>query len=102
MFRIIRSARSRLSREQSVDVESREDKDAASRSSVPSTQAPRRSSLPRSAFGRSRLSRNSAAGTSENAAPEKLQQPPIPSGKILNDVTNITVVPSGGMGLPSD
>jgi cyclin B len=91
MLRIIRSARSRLGRESSLD-----DLSKNSGSSL-AVDRPKRTSLSRSAFGRSRLSRCNGAGqaNSENAAPEKPPQLPTGASGILSDVTNIAVVPTG-------
>jgi len=99
MLKIIRSARSHLRREQSVD-----DEKAHSRRSMGGTTSQvaedrhsKRSSTSRSAFGgvgRHRLSRSRSSlepAGSENAAPEKPQQPPVLSGSVLGDVTNITL-----------
>lgn len=65
---------------------------------VSGDRASKRSSLSRSAFGRHRLARSNGTGpcSSENAAPEKPQQPASLGGGVLSDVTNITVsAPTG-------
>jgi len=106
MLRMIRSARSRLSREHSVGLE---DDKASSRNSIggqvgssqlAGDRQTKRSSTARSSFGgvgrnrlsRSRSSLDSAAG-SENVAPEKSQEPVNRGGSALGEITNIAVVP---------
>lgn len=105
MLRIIRSARSRLSREHSVDEEK-------ARSGIISQslvdRPPKRSSTTSSfgGIGRHRLTRSRSSldsaslgqGSSENVAPEKYSNPPSSlCGGVLGDVTNVTkssVVPA--------
>lgn len=90
MFRIIRSARSRLARERSTEPRD-DEKHAATNATEDRTS--KLSGLSRSAFGRHRLSRSNGSGpcSSENAAPEKPQQPLSLGGGVLSDVTNISV-----------
>jgi cyclin B len=102
MLRIIRSARSRLSREHSAD----DDKAARRAFSKEHVERPaKRSSTARaSAFavsGRTRLMRSRSSVdcsqsfiNSENAAPEKPQNPPAAlGGGVLGDVTHVTNIP---------
>jgi cyclin B len=95
MLRMIRSARSRLSREQSI-----EDEKALSRNSLGQVggaqltgDRPKRASTARSfsGVGRHRLTRSRSSlesGNSENAAPEKPQEAPTRGGGVLGEITN--------------
>jgi len=100
MLRIIRSARSRLSRETSAQ----ENTSMQSSMQQQGDKAVRRTSTGRASFGgmgRTRLSRSKSsleqAGASENAAAEKPQQHSSSGGSVLGDVTNLSVMPSGGL-----
>merc|ERR1719352_49450 len=98
MLRIIRSARSRLGREHSADDEQARNP-TYSQHGV-DRPAKRASTARTSAFGgagrkglmrsRSSLDSGSGQGSSENAAPEKLQNPPpaVLGGGVLGDITN--------------
>lgn len=95
MFRIIRSARSRLAREQSAD--NRDDKSSLGSSQASTDRSSKRTSLSRSAFGRPRLSKSSTTApcNSENVTQEKPHQIQTNGGGVLSDVTNTSVVPNG-------
>lgn len=103
MLKIIRSARSHLNRENSLDEEKAQSRTSTGAGTLQFSgdRHPRRNSTSGAArsalggLGRHRLSQSSRPALeqtdSENAAPEKPQQAPVLGSAVLGDVTNIVL-----------
>lgn len=101
MLGMIRSARSRLSREHSTENDKAHSRvsmgqPGGAQFSGDRSSNPRRNSLTRNTFaGIGRRSRSvlEEAADSENVAPEKSQEPPTRGGGVLGEITNLAAVP---------